>query len=115
MSRQIRTAKATDRFDPRINFVDLYGQVIFAARASFEPSRNWGKRSGVQRMICEIPTLPLLPGEYRIDVALVVNDKVVMDYVDSAYRLRVLETDFYGTGQVPSLGLFVQKHHWRMA
>jgi hypothetical protein len=65
-------------------------------------------------MICEIPALPLLPAEYRIDVALVVDDKVVMDYVDSAYRLRILETDFYGVGQVPSLGLFVQKHHWRM-
>jgi lipopolysaccharide transport system ATP-binding protein len=106
--------RPTDRFDPRLNFVDLYGQVIFAARASYEPDRNWGKRSGVQRMVCEIPALPLLPGEYRIDVALVVDDKVVMDYVDSAYRLRILETDFYGTGQIPSLGLFVQKHHWRM-
>jgi lipopolysaccharide transport system ATP-binding protein len=104
----------TDRFDPRLNFVDLYGQVIFAARASYEPNRSWGTRSGVQRMICEIPALPLLPGEYRIDVGLVVNDKVVMDYIDSAYRLRILETDFYGTGQIPSLGLFVQEHHWRM-
>src|SRR5262249_12092212 len=88
--------KPTDRFDPRLNFVDLYGQFIFCARASYEPNRNWGTRSGVQRMVCEIPALPLLPGEYRIDVALVVNDRVVMDYVDSAYRLRVLETDFYG-------------------
>lgn len=106
--------KPTDRFDPRLNFVDLYGQVIFAARASYEPDRNWGRRTGLQRMICEIPALPLLPGEYRIDVALVVDDKVVMDYVDSAYRLRILESDFYETGQIPSLGLFVQKHHWRM-
>ncbi|SHN60548.1 ABC transporter ATP-binding protein [Bradyrhizobium erythrophlei] len=106
--------QATDRFDPRLNFVDLYGQVIFAARASYEKNRDWGVRSGVQRMICEIPALPLVPGEYRIDVALVVNDTVVMDYIDSAYRLRILETDFYGTGQIASLGVFVQKHHWRM-
>jgi lipopolysaccharide transport system ATP-binding protein len=105
----------TDRFDPRLNFVDPYGQVIFAARASYEKNRDWGTRSGVQRMICEIPALPLVPGEYRIDVALVVNDKVVMDYIDSAYSLRILDTDFYGTGQTPSLGLFVQEHHWRMA
>ena len=104
----------TDRFDPRLNFVDLYGQVIFAARSSYEPDCNWGRRSGVQRMVCEIPALPLVPGEYRIDVALVVEDKVVMDYIDSAYRLRILESDFYGTGQIPSLGSFVQRHHWRM-
>jgi lipopolysaccharide transport system ATP-binding protein len=104
----------TDRFDPRLNFVDLYGQVIFAARASYEPNRDWGRRSGVQRITCEIPALPLVPGEYRIDVALVVNDKAV-DYVDAAYRLRVLETDFYGTGQTPSYGLLVQKHNWRMS
>ena len=105
----------TDRFDPRLNFVDLYGQVIFAARASYEKDRSWGTRFGLQRMLCEIPALPLVPGEYRIDVALVVNDTVPVDYIDSAYRLRILETDFYETGQTPDFGVFVQKHHWSIS
>ena len=104
----------TNQFDPRLNFVDLYGQTIFAARSSYEPNRNWGERCGVQRMVCEIPHLPLTPGEYRIDVGLVLEETVVADYVEDAYRLRILEYDFYGTGKIPSLGLFVQSHHWRM-
>lgn len=104
----------TDKFDPRLNFRDLFGQMIFVARSSYEPSRNWGERCGVQRMVCEIPELPLVPGEYRIDVALVLEDTVTVDYIQDAYRLIILERDFYGTGQMPSAGIFVQRHHWRM-
>lgn len=106
--------KPTANFDPRINFLDLYGQIMFAARCSYEPEHNWGERSGIQRMVCEIPALPLTPGEYRIDAALVIEDKLVVDYVDDALRLKIAEGDFYGTGQIPSSGFFVQRHHWRM-
>lgn len=106
--------QATAKFDPRVNFLDLYGQVIFAARCSYEPQCDWGERNGRQTMICEIPTLPLTPGEYRIDAALVIDDKVVVDYVDDALRLRIADGDYYGTGQIPSLGFIVQPHHWRL-
>lgn len=98
-------------FDVRVNFTDLYGQVIFAARSTYEPKRDWGPRSGSQEVVCEIPTLPLTPGEYRIEVALVLNEKCV-DYVEDAHRLEVLGTDFYGTGKIPSLGFFVHEQHW---
>src|SRR5262249_47484166 len=104
----------TAKFDARINFLDLYGQVIFAARSSYEPQRNWGERRGLQRMVCEIPVLPLTPGEYRIDVGLVVEDRLVVDYVDDVYRLKVAEADFYGSGNIPSYGFIVQPHRWRL-
>ncbi len=104
---------ATSNFDARINFVDLYGQVIFAARSSFEPNRDWGERSGVQHLVCEIPRLPLTPGDYRIDIALVVDDRCV-DYVEVACRLRVVDFDYYGTGRIPSTGFFVNDQRWRL-
>lgn len=104
----------TANFDARVNFLDLYGQVIFAARSSYEPRHDWGERSGRQCMICDIPALPLTPGEYRVDVGLVLDGKLVVDYVDDAYRLKIAESDFYGTGQPPSYGFIVQTHHWRM-
>jgi lipopolysaccharide transport system ATP-binding protein len=98
-------------FDIRVNFVNLYGQVIFAARSSYEPKRVWGPQSGVQEFVCGIPELLLTPGEYRIETGLVLDDKCV-DYVEDAYRLKVLGSDFYGTGKIPSLGFFVHEQHW---
>jgi lipopolysaccharide transport system ATP-binding protein len=105
--------EAIANFDVRVNFVNLYGQVIFAARSSYEPRRGWTERGGLQEFVCEIPGLPLTPGEYRIEVALVLDDKCV-DYVEDACRLQVLGSDFYGTGKIPSLGYFVHDQHWRL-
>jgi lipopolysaccharide transport system ATP-binding protein len=98
-------------FDVRVNITDLYGQMVFAARSSYEPKRDWVPRSGVQEFVCEIPELPLIPGEYRIETGLVLDDKCV-DYVEDAHRLKVLGSDFYGTGKIPSLGFFVHEQHW---
>jgi homopolymeric O-antigen transport system ATP-binding protein len=100
-------------FDARINFVDMYGQVIFAARSTYDRDRNWGERSGQQEMICEIHDLPLTPGEYRIVAALVIDEKCV-DYVENAGHLKIVGSDFYGTGKIPSLGFFVHKQSWHL-
>ena len=108
---ELREPKAN--FDVRVNFVDLYGQVIFAARSSYEPNRDWGPRSGVQEFVCEIPELPLTPGEYRIETGLFLDDKCV-DYVGDAHHLKVVGSDYYGTGKVPSLGFFVHDQDWRL-
>jgi lipopolysaccharide transport system ATP-binding protein len=110
---EIELPGSSSNFDARINFVDLYGQVIFAARSSFEPHRDWGERSGLQQFVCEIPSLPLTPGDYRIDIALVTDDRV-LDYVEAACRLRIVDFDYYGTGRIPSLGFFVNDQRWRI-
>jgi lipopolysaccharide transport system ATP-binding protein len=106
--------KATADFDARINFMNLFGQVMFAARLSFEPNRAWGERSGLQRFICEIPSLTLTPAEYRIDISLLVGGTLV-DYVENAVRFTVAESDYYGTGKVPNVGVFVLDHRWQEA
>jgi lipopolysaccharide transport system ATP-binding protein len=110
---QFRLREPSANFDARVNFVDLYGQVVFAARSSYERNRNWGERSGQQEIICEIPNLPLTPGEYRIEAALVIDDKCV-DYVEDSCRLKIVGSDFYGTGKVPSLGFFVHEQSWHL-
>ena len=63
--------------------------------------------------MCEIPNLPLTPAEYRIEAALVIDDKCV-DYVEDACRLKIVGTDFYGTGKAPSLGFFVHEQSWHL-
>jgi lipopolysaccharide transport system ATP-binding protein len=110
---QFRLQEPSANFDARVNFVDLYGQVVFAARSSYERNRNWGERSGQQEIICEIPNLPLTPGEYRIEAALVIDEKCV-DYVEDACRLKIVASDFYGTGKMPSLGFFVHEQSWHL-
>src|ERR1700722_3268707 len=110
---QFRLREPSANFDARVNFVDLYGQVVFAARSSYERNQNWGERSGQQEIICEIPSLPLTPGEYRVEAALVIDDKCV-DYVEDACRLTIAGSDFYGTGKIPSLGFFVQNQSWHL-
>ncbi len=110
---QFRLQEPSSNFDIRVNFVDLYGQVVFAARSSYERNRNWGERSGQQEIVCEIPNLPLTPAEYRIEAALVIDDKCV-DYVEDACRLKIVGTDFYGTGKAPSLGFFVHEQSWHL-
>jgi lipopolysaccharide transport system ATP-binding protein len=110
---QFRLQEPSSNFDARVNFVDLYGQVVFAARSSYERNRNWGERSGQQEIICEIPNLPLTPGEYRIEAAIVIDEKCV-DYVEDSCRLTIVGSDFYGTGKVPSLGFFVHEQSWHL-
>jgi len=34
------------------------------------------------------------------------------DLVNDAVRIRVIESDYYGTGKAPWNGTFVLRHHW---
>ena len=84
------------------------------ASSRFEPDCDWGERVGDQVLICEIPRLQLVPGEYRVDVALMVAGELV-DKVEDALRITIMESDYYGTGQMPRWGTCVLEQHWRLA
>jgi lipopolysaccharide transport system ATP-binding protein len=94
-------------------FDTLFGQRIFTAHSVFEPQNNWGTRAGEQMFVCEIPSLTLVPGEYKIKLALDIQNSQE-DIIEDAARLTVLECDFYGTGRVPWNGVMVLKHRWQM-
>ena len=94
-------------------FDTLFGQRILTAHSVFEPHNNWGVRAGEQVFICEIPSLTLVPGEYKIKLALDIQN-AELDIIEDAARLTVLESDFYGTGRVPWNGTFVLKQRWQM-
>jgi lipopolysaccharide transport system ATP-binding protein len=101
----------TSSLDACLAFDSLFGQRIFTAHSLFEPQKDWGERMGKQVFVCEIPSLTLVPGEYRIKVALNIHNSE-RDYVEDAARLTILESDFYGTGKVPWNGVFVLKQRW---
>jgi lipopolysaccharide transport system ATP-binding protein len=101
----------TSVVDAGLSFDSLLGQRIFSAHSRYEPNRSKGSWIGDNIFVCEIPSLTLVPGEYKIKVALDV-DHVPGDTIEDATRLTVVESDYYGTGRIPEKGLFVLKHNW---
>jgi lipopolysaccharide transport system ATP-binding protein len=66
-------------------------------------------------VVCEVPSLALVPGSYSIDLMVADEDRVV-ESVERAERLEVVFADMLGTGQLPraSLGCAVLRGAWRM-
>ncbi|HXF12891.1 MAG TPA: hypothetical protein VN517_07050, partial [Terriglobales bacterium] len=87
------------------------GQRVFTAHSQFQPGRAAQARVGPQVYTCDIPSLTLTPGEYSLRVWLEINNTEA-DLINDAVRIRVIESDYYGTGKVPWNGAFVLKHRW---
>jgi lipopolysaccharide transport system ATP-binding protein len=103
----------TDSFDLGLGFDNLYGQRVFTAHTLFEPNRDHREASGAQVFVCDIPSLTLVPSEYNLRIWLDIRRQQI-DVIDHAARLRVIESDYYGTGRVPWNGMFVLPHHWHL-
>jgi len=101
-------------FDVEIAFETVIGQRICTAHSAYEPGRAHEERSGEQVFTCEIPSLPLVPGEYHMHIGLHIAGHEV-DWVENAARLLITKADFYGTGIVPTKGSFLLHNHWHTA
>jgi len=105
--------KATSNFNLGLGFNNSYGQRIFTAHTWFEPDRWEAECQGPQVISCDIPSFPLVAGEYSVKVWLEVNSSEA-DSIEDAAKFRVLESDFYGTGKMPFNGMFALEHRWRL-
>ena len=101
----------TANFNVGIGFDNWYGQRVFTAQSQFQPDRRQA-RVGPQVYVCDIPSLTLTPGEYSLRVWIEIDNSEA-DLINDAVRLRVIESDYYGTGRVPWNGALVLKHRWR--
>jgi lipopolysaccharide transport system ATP-binding protein len=108
-----RLQNPTSVLEANVAFDNLLGQRVFSAHSAYQPTRPKGRWAGEQEFVCEIPSLTLIPGEYKIKVALDVDNSSV-DTIEDAARLTVIESDYYGTGRVPRTGMFVLNHNWRL-
>jgi lipopolysaccharide transport system ATP-binding protein len=100
-------------FDVGIRFDSLLGQRILTTSTAFDPDFVPPERAGEHVVVCEIPSLPLMPGDYHLRVALHVGGTEV-DAVDDAARLTILAADYYRTGKMPRSGTFVLAQRWRL-
>ncbi|CAN5310066.1 ABC transporter ATP-binding protein [soil metagenome] len=66
-------------------------------------------------VICSIPRLPLFGGTYYINVQIFSRQEGLVDDVDFARELTVVDGDFFGTGRIPGVrkGMFVT-HSWKL-
>ena len=96
-----------------LGFNNMLGQRIFTAHTCFQPGLPDEARVGKQVFVCEIPSLALVPGEYKVKVNIDIGSASV-DVVEDAVQLKVIESDYYGTGRVPWNGTVVLKHNWRL-
>jgi hypothetical protein len=104
----------TSAFNVGLGFNNASGQRVFTAHTSFEPNRDHAPVSGPQVLVCEIPSLTLIPGDYILRVWLDVGNTEA-DLIDSAARITVIDSDFYGNGKLPSDGMFVLNHSWALS
>jgi lipopolysaccharide transport system ATP-binding protein len=105
----------TTNFHFALGFDNSMGQRLFTASTDFQPDElKKTELIGEQMIVCDIPSLQFAPGEYRIK-ALFTSSKAV-DRVENVARFTVVESDYYGSGKIPSNdGMFVLKHQWYLA
>lgn len=104
---------STSAFNVGLGFNNAAGQRVFTAHTLFEPERDHLSAVGDQIMVCEIPKLTLMPGDYLLRVWVDVGNSEA-DLIDSAARITVRESDFYGCGKPLSDGMFVLDHNWSL-
>jgi lipopolysaccharide transport system ATP-binding protein len=107
----VELEKPCERVDAELSFFTMNGERVCTAHSAYQPGHNRGEMSGWQTFTCEIPQLPLIPGEYKLHVGLDVGLNEV-DCVDDAARLQITPTDHYGTGVSPTLGMFLLNNRW---
>jgi lipopolysaccharide transport system ATP-binding protein len=101
----------TEDFNVGLGFNNSYDQRVFTAHSQVQRDRPTVARVGPQIYICDVPSLTLTPGEYSLRVWLEIQNTEA-DLINDAVRIRVIESDYYGTGRVPWNGALVLKHHW---
>ena len=107
-------AERCTSFDASLAFDTVTGQRVCTAHSAYEPGRSHDQRAGQQVFICEIPSMPLVPGNYRIHVALDIGGHEA-DLVENAASLSIIRSDYYGTGVVPTKGAFLVQNKWALA
>lgn len=92
-------------------FENNLGQRIIQLTSIYQGKPPAEYDAGEHTLVCDIPSLPLLPGEYKIWVFVDI-DGINVDRVEDAVRIQVVESDYYGNGQLPEYGHVVVPHTW---
>lgn len=96
----------------QIFFTAITGERLFVCSTLFNLKTHTVFRAN-GRLTCLIAKLPLIPGQYTIDVVCN-NGSVIEDNVENAKTINVMAGDFFGSGKLPpsSAGWVLVDHSW---
>jgi len=95
-----------------VGFDSIFGQRMITVTTALDPEWQGGPLSGSTQFLCCIPEVPLVAGEYRLKV-FARSAGVVLDAVDNACQIQVIESDMFGTGKQP-YGAFACRSAWQL-
>jgi lipopolysaccharide transport system ATP-binding protein len=98
--RRVASIKKNNKAVARLVFYDEFGARLFSL-SSLYGERQLASVDDRTRILCEIPKLPLLPGNYRINYDLSL-DGACVDAQVSARNIEVVPGKFYGTSDLPA-------------
>jgi lipopolysaccharide transport system ATP-binding protein len=96
-----------------ISFYNIFDQPIFKCNSETVPfERNILPKKG--EVICCIPKLQLLPGEYYLNIALQ-EKNMILDRVENIGSVFVETGPYYETGRVSTYnGIFIADYYWEV-
>ena len=101
-------------FGACLGFNNITGQRIFTAHSLFQPKQTDEVCFGKQVYVCDIPSLTLTAGDYRIKVSVNIGEQIDVDAIEDAISLTIIDSDYYGTGKSPWNGCCVIPHSWSL-
>jgi lipopolysaccharide transport system ATP-binding protein len=97
------------------SFYDVNGVCVLTCNSrSSSPLNEAIAASG--SAVCEFERFPLVPGNYRLNIAARDSLKELVDHVEGAASIEVTDGDFYHTGHPPQVwaARVLAPHKWRI-
>lgn len=87
---------------------------LIASSTEMNPAHIVGPRRQREQVVMTIPRLPLTPGFYWFDIDIDQPMVRMLDQVEHAIRLELVEADVYGNGCRVESGVVFVDAHWRI-
>ncbi len=83
-------------------FFDHFGQCVLIVGTTFV-GKDFREAPPRGTFVCRFEKFPLLPGTYRVNLAVDVKG-ITADWIKDAVTIHVVEGDYYGSGKLPPKG-----------
>ena len=108
---------ALPRETPRLTLAfginTIFGQRVLTLNTLCDPELQFDPLSGEIVLVCDVPSITLVPGEYLVSLFLYFGAEHV-DIVPDAFMFSVLDGNYYGTGRSTFNGVFVTPQKWHL-
>jgi len=94
--------------------VNERNQRVVMLHSLYHAQLQFGGRSNI-KLVCTVPSLPLTPGVYYVEVSLT-DPRIIHERVERAAKIEVIFADLLGTGRMPgySQGHIVLPCEWHV-